>query len=64
LYSAILEDADFNDLRKYFDELTGSICAIDTSIAKKGAESRNLRVQWWIGLWLAVSILVFTALDF
>jgi len=61
-YSAISEDADFKDLRKYFNELTGSICGIDTSIAKKNAASRNLRVQWWVGVWLALAALVAAAL--
>jgi len=63
LCRAILEDADFNDLRKYFDELTGSICAIRASIAKKGTESRNLRVGWYIGVLIAVSALVAVALN-
>jgi len=59
----IAESTDFKDLRNYFDELTSSICAIRASIAKKEVESRNLRVQWWIGVGLAIGALVFLALS-
>jgi len=64
LYRALLEDADFKDSLKYFDELTSSICAIRASIAKKGAAPRIVRVGWYIGLSLTVGALVLLALSF
>jgi len=62
LYRKIVDGADFKDLLKYFDELRGSKTAIRESIAKKEAESRDLRMQWWIGVALTVSSIVATVL--
>jgi len=63
-YSAISEGADFKDLRKYFDELTGSICAIHASIAKKGAEISDSRIRWRISILVTAVASAAAALSF
>jgi len=63
LYRDIAEGADFKALLNYFDELRGSETAIRARIAKKEAESRDLRLRWWIGVSLTVIALVTVVLS-
>jgi len=54
VFRDIAAGADFEALLNYFDELKGSSFAIGKSIEKKSAESRELRVQWAVGISLTL----------